>query len=307
MRVLVTGASGFLGAGLAGRLARAMPHLNSLTLTDRQFTLSNKDIAGAEMKAGDLTDADFLDALFEPGFDFVFHLASLAGGQAEAEPERGLRINLTTPLDLAWRTAKRCPGARFVFASSIAVYGEVAADVISEATPASPGLSYGAHKLMTEIFLNDLARRQELSAVSLRFPGLVARPPTESGHGSAFMSQMFHKIVSGEDFASPVPASARCWWMSRSAAVDTLVHAAFLPSDAPRLLLPPALRATMAEMAEAIETVTGRRGSIHWGEDARLTRLFGAMPKIDASLARSLGFAGDSDLETLARAALSGE
>lgn len=306
MRVLVTGADGYLGSGLARRIADAIPGLSRLTLTDRQLAGDATRVAGADLMPGDLTRADFLDALFEPGFDVVFHLASLPGGQAEAEPERGRRINLTAPLDLAWRTAARRSGARFVFASSIAVYGDVAADTIAEATPTTPGLSYGAHKLMTEIFLSDLTRRGELSAVSLRFPGLVARPPTESGHGSAFMSQMFHKIGAGEEFQSPVPASARCWWMSRAAAVETLLYASTLQTDAPTVVLPPALSATMAEMAGAIAEVAGSNAPVQWGDDARLTRLFGAMPEIDASLARGLGFVGDADLQSLARAALSG-
>ncbi|NKJ09839.1 NAD-dependent epimerase/dehydratase family protein [Rhizobium sp. SG741] len=307
MRVLITGADGFLGSGLAWRLANTATGLSRLTLTDRQFVGKSAQIAGADLMPGDLKQPDFLDTLFEPGFDIVYHLASMPGGQAEAESERGRKINLTMPLDLAWRTAASRPGARFVFASSIAVYGDVAVEVISEATPTSPGLSYGAHKLMTEILLTDLARRGELSAISLRFPGLVARPPTESGHGSAFMSQIFHKIGAGEDFLSPVPASARCWWMSRAAAVETLLQASNLQCDAPTVLLPPALYATMAEMVQAIAAVVGRPASIQWGDDARLTRLFGAMPDIDASLARGLGIAGDADLQSLARVALSGD
>ncbi|WP_137155559.1 NAD-dependent epimerase/dehydratase family protein [Rhizobium sp. FKL33] len=306
MRILVTGADGYLGSGLARRLADTVPGLSRLTFTDRQLVGEATRIAGADLIAGDLTQADFLDALTEPGFDIVFHLASLPGGQAEAEPERGRRINLTMPLDLAWKAAEKRPGARFVFASSIAVYGDTVTDVISEATPTAPGLSYGAHKLMTEMYLSDLNRRGELSAISLRFPGLVARPPTESGHGSAFMSQMFHKIGAGEEFLSPVPASARCWWMSRAAAVETLLHASTLQAGAPTVVLPPALSATMAEMADAIAIAAGRTASVRWGDDARLTRLFGAMPEIDASLARGLGFAGDADLQSLARAALSG-
>ncbi|MDQ0137648.1 nucleoside-diphosphate-sugar epimerase [Neorhizobium galegae] len=231
----------------------------------------------------------------------------MPGTQAETEPARGHKINLVAPLDLARRTAARRRGARFVFTSSIAVYGDVAADVISEATPTSPGLSYGAHKLMTEIFLTDLARRGELSAISLRFPGLVARPPAESGHGSAFMSQIFHTIGVGEAFSSPAPASARCWWMSRAAAVETLLQAFDLQAGASTVLLAPALCASMAEMVEAIAAVVGRAASIQWGDDTRLTRLFGAMPDIDASLARGLGIAGDADLQSLARAALSGD
>lgn len=307
MRVLVTGAGGFLGSGLARRLAATVPRLSRLTLTDRHFNAADHDLAGADLKPGDLTDAGFLDTLLEPGFDVVFHLASLPGAQAEAEPEYGRKINLTLPMDLAWQTAARQPGARFVFASSIGVYGAVAAEIISEATPTSPGLSYGSHKLMTEILLSDLTRRGELSAVSLRFPGLVARPPAESGHGLAFMSQIFHKICAGEDFSSPVPPSARCWWMSRAAAVETLLQASDLQSGAPTMLLAPALRASMAEMVQAIAAVVGRPASIQWGKDTRLTHLFGAMPDIDASLARGLGIAGDADLPSLARAALSGD
>ncbi|MDQ1199084.1 NAD-dependent epimerase/dehydratase family protein [Agrobacterium sp. SORGH_AS 787] len=307
MRVLVTGADGFLGSGLARRLVGRVPQLSRLTLTDRHFDgPDHGGLAGADLVPGDLTDGSFLGTLLEPGFDVIFHLASLPGAQAESESERGRDINLTLPMDLAWRTAARQPGARFIFASSIAVYGAVDALAISEATPTAPAISYGAHKLMTEIFLSDLARRRELSVFSLRFPGLVARPPAESGHGSAFMSLMFHKLGAGEDFASPVPASARCWWMSMAAAVETLLHAATLSSDAPTVLLPPAICATMAEMAQAIATVTGRDPSIQWGYDARLTGIFGSMPKIDASLARRLGFAGDADLTSLARKALSG-
>ncbi|WP_368517641.1 NAD-dependent epimerase/dehydratase family protein [Rhizobium sp.] len=307
MRVLVTGADGFLGSGLARRLANTAAGLSRLTLTDRRFVGKSAQIAGADLMPGDLTQSDFLDTLFEPGFDIVYHLASMPGSQVEAEQARGHKINLVAPLDLASRTAASRRGARFVFASSIAVYGDVAAEVISEATPTSPGLSYGAHKLMTEILLTDLARRGELSAISLRFPGLVARPPAESGHGSAFMSQIFHKISAGENFSSPVPALARCWWMSRAAAVEALLQASHLQSDAPTVLLPPALRASMAEMNQDIEAIEGRPASIQWGDDTRLTRLFGAMPDIDASLARSLGIAGDADLQSLARAAISGD
>jgi nucleoside-diphosphate-sugar epimerase len=93
-----------------------------------------------------------------------------------------------------------------VFASSVAVYGALGPDHVHESQPPRPALSYGAHKLMAEIELADLSRRGTLDAVSLRLPGIVARPPSESGHGSAFMSLVMHKVAAGQPY---VPGRAK--------------------------------------------------------------------------------------------------
>jgi D-erythronate 2-dehydrogenase len=302
MRVLVTGANGFVGAGLAAHLPALMPEISALTLTDLALT---EVPPGAVAKAGDMTDPAFLAALLEPGFDLVFHLASLPGAQAERAPDRGRRINLTLPLDLADAVARRNPGARFVFASSIAVYGEMRGRVDARTLP-QPALSYGAHKLMTEVLLSDMTRRGVLSACSLRLPGLVARPATESGHGSAFMSQIFHKIAGNTPYACPVPATAQCWWMSRKACLDLLVQAARLAPGTPSVMQPPVLVATTGAVAQAVGAVTGQVPQIRWGEDATLTRLFGALPELDAVEAAALGFRADPDLIALTRNALEG-
>ncbi len=294
MRVLVTGAAGFVGQGLAAALMRR-PGVSDLVLTDRQ-------IDGPGARPGDLTDAGFLADLLSPGFDLVFHLASLPGARAEAEPDLGHRINLLAPLALARASAKARRGARFVFASSIAVYGRVA-DPVDPATPLRPDLSYGAHKAMTELFLTDLSRRGDLSAISLRLPGIVARPAAETGHGSAFMSQLFHKIAVGEPYACPVLETAACWWMSRRACVTALLHAAAL-SGPETVIQPPVLHATTGAVARATAEVTGQAAQVEWGNDPRLTALFGAMPPLDATPARHLGFAADADVRTLVAHAL---
>lgn len=305
MRVLITGANGFLGHGLARELASNMVGLSRLVLTDIAF--SGAPPCGTETVEGNLGDPDFLEALLEPGFDLVFHLASVPGGLAEKTPDLGYRANLMASLELARRLSALRLGARLVFASSIAVYGELAGQTVTEHTSLSPLLSYGAHKLMTEIFLTDMMRRGELSAISLRFPGIVARPPAQSGHSSAFMSLIFHKIAAGEPYQCPVPSTASCWWMSRSAAVSALLHAACLNAAERTVVQPPVLRATIRDVAEAVERATGRSALIEWGNDAHLTRLFGAMPELDAGPALQLGFRADADMDALARAALSGD
>ena len=305
MRVLVTGANGFLGRGLAPALADRFGGLTRLVLTDVAFTV--KTPAGADTVEGDLGDTGFLKALFESGFDLVFHLASVPGALAERAPELGYRINLTTPLCLARRLTSIRPGARFIFASSVAVYGNLDGQTVTEDTTLDPLLSYGAHKRMVEIFLSDMTRRRELSAISLRFPGLVARPPTQSGHGSAFMSLIFHKIAAGEAYECPVPASAYCWWMSRKAAVSALLHAAAIDSASSTVVQPPVLHGTIGDVAAAVSRVTGQQAWIEWGNDTQLTRLFGAMPPLDAAASLGLGFCADADMGALAHAAFEGD
>ena len=298
MRVLITGADGFIGRDLAQALAAQ--GMGDLVLTDRQMAFAP---AGAVVKTGDLTDAAFLAELTEDGFDLVYHLASMPGALAEAG--HGMGVNLLAPMALANAVARRNPGARFVFASSIAVYGAVT-HAVTAATQPKPLLSYGAHKWMTEIFLTDLTRRGDLSAISLRLPGIVARPATETGHGSAFMSLLFHKIRAGEDYNCPVPQTASCWWLSRPACVAALIHAAGLVKGVTVFQLP-VQHLTVEAVAQACVEVMGKNPQISWGHDARLTALFGAMPALDAHQAIGAGFAADRDVHDLVQRAISQE
>ncbi|MCD2172363.1 NAD-dependent epimerase/dehydratase family protein [Rhizobium sp. C4] len=303
MRVLVTGANGFLGRGLVARLSTWAPANARVVLTDR--SVDGLAAPGTQVLPGDLADAEFRADLLEPGFDLVFHLASMPGGLAERQQEAGLRVNLLAPIALADEVAARQPGARFVFASSIAVYGTLSDSVVTAETATHPDITYGAHKRMTEMLLADMTRRGALSAISLRFPGIVARPPSESGHGSAFMSQIFHAIAAGTPYACPVPAESSCWWMSRQAAVETLLTAAALEQPNATIIQPPVLHASLKEVAAATADVTGRPAQISWGNDEGLRKIFGSMPPLDAGQALSLGFAADHDLKALASAALS--
>jgi len=305
MRILVTGAEGFLGRGLGAALPKTYPDAQRIVLTDRSFAAAG-GTSGIEHLPGDLGDPDFLDRLIEPGFDLVFHLASIPGGLAERDQTLGHQVNLLAPLGLVEKLAKRQPGLRFVFASSIAVYGDLGQEMVTDTTACQPELTYGAHKRITEILLADMTRRGVLSATSLRFPGLVARPATESGHGSAFMSQIFHSIAAGEPYTCPVPAESTCWWMSKSAAVDALLHAAGATA-AQSVIQPPVLHASVADVANAVGRVTGQTAKVTFGKDATLQRIFGAMPRLDASTAISCGFQADVDLDALVKAALSGD
>lgn len=299
MRLLVTGADGFVGQGLAEALAAAG---ETPVLTDRQ-----PGVAPGEWRAGDLTDPAHLDALTEHPFDLVFHLASLPGALAEREAARGWAVNLLMPQQLFRRLARHGNRPRVVFASSIAVLGALGPGPVDEDAAPAPTLSYGAHKWMLEILLADLSRRGELDGIGLRLPGIVARPPAETGHGSAFMSQIFHKAAAGAAYDLPVGPGATCWWMSRACLIRNLLHAAridaaVLPRS--RVVQLPVLQASVAEILAALEVRhgAGATAGIRPRPDPGIESIFGRLPPIRTPAARSLGFSADADPAALVEA-----
>lgn len=304
--IVITGANGFVGRGLVRRLLAQPGH--TLTLIDQHFDSTPPNPCARHI-AGSFGDAAVLDEALKTPVDIVFHLASVPGALAEREPALGYQVNLQATLTLAQRLAARPQPVRMVFASSVAVYGALGQEPVHESQPPRPALSYGAHKLIAEIALADLSRRGQLDAVSLRLPGIVARPPSESGHGSAFMSLVMHKMASGQPYACPVGAKATAWWMSLPCCVDNLLHAATMPTaDAPstRVWQLPVLHLSMREVLDALAWRYGpqRRELITFAPDERIEALFGRQPPLHTPAALAAGFRHDQDADRLIVAAL---
>lgn len=282
--------------------------VDRVTAVDRRLdALPAPGLADARVRKveGDLSDPAVLgQALAQPP-DVVFHLASVPGSQAEREPELGLRVNLLASVELFRRleALRPTPAPRVIFASSIAVYGNLDPGVaVTELTPAAPALSYGAHKRMIELLLADASRRGALDGVSLRLPGIVARPAEPSGHGSAFMSDLIRRLLAREGFVCPVSARAQAWWMSLPCCVDNLLHAARLPAarlPPSRVVQLPVLTATLAQMVATLEAMTGADAAIQYAPDDCLERLFGRYPALEVPAARGLGFTDDVSLRRL--------
>ncbi len=145
MRILVTGAAGFLAAALVNTLAsRKSDH--ETTAID----LEPNDRAGASGRArwieGSLDDPETLETARLHTYEVVFHLASVPGGLAEREPPLGRRVNLDATINLFERLAASRQRPRVVFASSVAVYGEMDGRPIGSDSPTRPTITYGAHK-----------------------------------------------------------------------------------------------------------------------------------------------------------------
>ena len=119
MKIVITGGGGFLGRRLAGALL-ADPKVGKLVLADvapiQQFS-SDKRI---DLRATDLADPRGAEAIVE-GADVIFHLAAVVkSGQAEAEFDSGMRVNLDATR--APRRPASPAAARVVFSSSLAVF-----------------------------------------------------------------------------------------------------------------------------------------------------------------------------------------
>lgn len=314
--VLVTGAHGFVGKALVARLLQAhlagTRPLSALTLMDTAFEAPPSHAVVRHI-TGSIADAATVAPAFETPVDVVYHLASIPGGMAEQHHELARDVNLFGTLHLLEAArAQRLRGdavSRFVFASSVAVYGPPFPEQVDDASPLQPKMSYGAQKLMGEIAVADFSRRGWIDGVSLRLPGVLARPPAKTGQLSAFLSDIIGELAAGREFTCPTSASATTWASSIHNVVDNLLHAADVDSallPTARALALPTQWFTMGALVEAIAAVHGPQvlKCVHWAPDERIESLFGRLPPIVTPAAEHAGFRHDGDLPTFVRGSL---
>jgi len=310
MRVLVTGAGGFIGRVLVQRLlaqglaGRRVERIVAVDLA-LQGLPDDVRLLGVD---GSIADAGVLErALAEP-VDAVFHLASVPGGAAEKAPDLGRRVNLDATAQLLSLLREQGTRPRFVFASTVAVYGHPLPVAVDEHTPPQPAMSYGAHKLAAEVLIADAARRGWVDACSLRLPGVVARPGDGAGLISAFMSQLFWKLAAGEPIVLPVSAEGTAWWISVGACVDNLLHAAVFNTaglEARRVVQMPALHLPIRSVVDALARVHGeaRRALVRHESQEMVQRLFASYPPLHTPRAQALGFRHDGTVDALVQRA----
>ena len=294
--MLVTGAGGFIGAALV----RALAGEHEVTATD-QVAMDFSDLPGpaVQVVTGNLAYPKFARSLVTPQTSAVFHLASLVSGGAEQNFELGNKVNLEATRDLleACRLAGRAP--KFVFASSVAVYGGKGGD-IGDDTPALPRLSYGTQKLVCEILLDDYSRRGYLDGVSLRLPAVMVRPGTANTAITGWVSAIIREPLAGRDYVCPVRPDTQMACISVGRVVDAFIHASKLALKERRTFLLPGIPVTAGEMWNAVKDRA--KGKVSFDPDPRIQLLMDAAPRRTHSrLAEQLGFAGSRDIAEIVR------
>lgn len=227
-RVLITGAAGYVGQALVKALALSAPSSWQWVLTDTQAAQGARSDAHTRWVVGDLSEARVCDALFEQPVHAVVHLAGLMSGRTEQDVVLGERINLHACLDLLARCRAQFrqggPLVRWLMTSSIAVYGTPLPFRIDDHTPQRPSLSYGTHKRMLELMLDDMNRRGDLDGRAVRLSGVVLRPVLPNGALSGFNSDLIREPLLGRNYVCPVSPDARLWLLSLPAALAHLTH-----------------------------------------------------------------------------------
>lgn len=303
MRVVVTGAGGFVGRALVGRLLEAGHTVTGLD------SAAGGIPAGARAVAGDLGDQAVRAEALAQGCDALVHLATVPGGAAEADPAASRRINLDAMYNLLEEAAAGRNRPRVVYASSIAVLGEhLPPGGVDDATPLSPHLVYGGHKAMMEVACALLSNRGAIDAVTVRLPGILARPKGAAGMKSAFMSDLFHALKAGEPFVCPTSPGATIWAQSVDRCAANFVHAltmdtALLPPT--RAVTLPALLVRMDELAAEIARQCGTDPAlVSYVPDPPLEKAFGTYPPLATPAAERAGFAHDGTVAKLVASAL---
>lgn len=295
MRIILTGASGFVGRALSAKLANDH-HVTGIDSVPF-------DCEGTRVIVGDLCDGKVLQAAFEGGCDAVVHLATVPGGAAEGNPALAKRVNIDATMALIEAAAQASSRPRFIFASSIAVFGDPLPSQVDDETRVAPMMLYGAHKAMMETWIGTQTARGAISGLSLRFPGIVARPKGPSGMKSAFMSDVFHALRAGEAIDLPVSAQATIWLMSLEQLVRNLEHGLRINATGTYTL--PALRTSVHNLICSIARATRRDpGLARHSPDPDIEAGFGRQPPLSTPAALSLGFADDGSLDKLVNSAL---
>ena len=266
MKIIVTGGAGFLGTQLIHELLRRTDHgvapltFDSITAVDLVESPINDPRVTSVV--GDLSDPTFTAAVVDDETVAIYHLAAvLSGGSAENfDLAMAVNIDGTRNLLEAARGLHRAP--RFIFTSSLAVFGGTMPELVAPDFATQPDSTYGATKAIGEILVNEYSRKGFIDGRICRLPTISVRPGAPNSAASSFASGIVREPLNGVESVCPVPHTTPMWLSSPRTVVANLVHALELSSehlDNWRGLNLPGITVTVGEMLAALERVAGTK------------------------------------------------
>ncbi len=314
MHILVIGAGGMVGVKLINRLCAegAIAGKAIARLTRHDVVIAPPPPPSSfpiDTHASDLSTPGEAEKLVASRPDLIFHLAAIVSGEAEADFDKGYRINLDGTRFLFDAIRKVGDGykPRVIFTSSIAVFGAPFPEAINDEFFTTPLTSYGTQKAIGELFLADYSRRGFFDGIGLRFPTICVRPGKPNLAASGFFSGIIREPLSGNEAILPVSEDVRHWHASPRAAIGFLFHAAGMdtgPLGQRRNITLPGVSCTVGEQIAALGRAAGTKATslIRRAPNETIIKIVAGWPRnFEAKRSMELGFKAESSFDEIIR------
>jgi UDP-glucose 4-epimerase len=167
MNYLVTGGAGFVGSKIADKLIQEG---NQVVIIDNLSTgyLENVNPRATFIK-GDCSNSITVTKMGEQYFDAIFHIAGQSSGEVSFEdPVYDINSNTVSTL-LLLQYARKTGCKRFIYASTMSVYGDVKGGIVSENTQVNPKSFYAVGKLASEQYMRIYQQTYGITYTALRY------------------------------------------------------------------------------------------------------------------------------------------
>ncbi|CAK9005503.1 unnamed protein product [Durusdinium trenchii] len=325
MEVIITGGQGFLGQELCRHLLKkgelktssgVMQEVQRICLFDNVAPATTSGVNAhpkVVIETGDLTNAETCQRLMRPNAS-VFHLAGVMSGAAEKDFDLGLRVNLDGTRNLldACRAQGASPAPKFIFTSSLAVFGET---YVEPGTPVGdtdkivPKNTYGMTKACGELLVNDYTRKGFVDGRTARLPTVIVRPGLPNAATTSCYSGVIREPLHGVEAVLPIARDLPHPVTSTRALIANLVilHDATWPDRVDRALNLPSRPSSLQQLVDALYEVVApaehsKLGKIVDKEDSFLSGVVRGMGShLSHERAKELGMLEVPNMATVVR------
>jgi nucleoside-diphosphate-sugar epimerase len=224
-----------------------------------------------------------------------------------------MRVNLDATRALLERCRRLAAPPKFVFTSSLAVFGGSLPDPVPDDAPLTPQASYGTQKAIGEYLVYDMTRKGMIDGRSLRLPTITVRPGKPNKAASSFASGIIREPLAGVDAPCPVAPTTKMWVQSPRTVIANLIVGHEAPASAfghTRSINVPGISIAVGDMVAALRRVAGDAVAdrVKWQYDPVIDKIVSTWPSNFApKLGPALGMQCDPDFDGIVRAYIADE